>query len=151
MDQLAFELSIGYPCELSPSGMLGPDEDAFILRIECATGDVYELTVWTDAYFARTRNQDRESGERLSGQYLPLPDLMVSSRDFDFIEQVVTDLIKTQRLRPEWLIPDEYTASYNEIGPAYADEDEPDTDWTAELLAVAADLGWTACNGQPAA
>jgi hypothetical protein len=145
-----FEFWFSYPCELTPSGMIGPDEDVFILRIELVTGDIYEFTVWTDAYLSRRRQQDLESGEHLHGQYLSLPDLVVADKDVSLIEQIIVDLIQTQQLRPEWLIPDEYTASYDEFVPTPEDVDDLDA-WFPMPEAVAIDVGWSGCHGRPAA
>jgi hypothetical protein len=151
MSEPAFELWFSYPCEVTPSGMIGPDEDVFILRIELASGDMYELTVWTDAYLTRRRQDDRESGDRLSGQYLPLPDLVVADKDVTLIEQIIADLIQTQQLRPEWIIPDEFTVSYDDFDPAPAEAEDPDDAWVAMPESVAIDVGWSGCHGRPAA
>jgi hypothetical protein len=150
MPDPAFEFWFRYPCELTPSGMICPDEDHLILRIELASGDLYELTVWTDAYLARRREEDRESGDRLRGQYLPLPDLVVANEDVTLIEQIIADLIQTQQLRPEWLIPDEFTASYDEFDSVPADPDDPEDAWVAMPESVAIDVGWMDCHGRPA-
>lgn len=145
-----FEFSFGYPCEWPPSGMVWPDEDVFILRIELASNDVYEFTVWTDDYLTRMRQHDHESGDRLGGRYLPLPDLVVASRDVMLIEQTIADLIQTEQLRPEWLIPDEETAAGDELDSAPPDVDDPDDAWVAMPEAVALEIGWSDCHGRPA-
>jgi len=130
MPEPSFEMSFFYPClsaptNLSASASRSFDEEYFILQIDCASGDLYELTMCTDAYLARVRQQDRESGDRLSGQYLLVPDL-VANKDVTLIEQIIADLIRTQRLRESWLIPDEFTASWSEDDPIPADMDDPD-------------------------
>ena len=151
MSEPSFEFWISYPCELTPSGMIGPDEEFFTLRIDCASGDLYELTVCTDAYLARVRLEDRESRDRLHGQYRLLPDLVVANKDIILIEQIIVDLIQTQRLSEEWRIPDEFTASWNEDGPIPADVDDADDVWLGMPASMAEEVGWSCCHGRPAA
>ncbi len=151
MSEPSFEFWFSYPCEVTPSGMIGPDEELFTLRIDCASGDLYELTVCTDSYLARVRLEDRESRDRLHGQYRLLPDLVVANKDVRVIEQIVADLIRTQRLRPEWLIPDELTVSWEEISPEPADMDDSDDRWLGMPVSLAEEVGWSCCHGRPAA
>jgi hypothetical protein len=155
MPDMPFELWFVYPCQPTPPGAMAakagvPEDEAFILRIDCASGDVYELTVWTDAYLARVRQHDRESGDRLSGHYLPLPDLVVASGDVTLIEQTVADLIRTKCLRAEWLIPDELTASWDALGPGPADADDPGDGWLSMPTFETEQAGWSCCHGRPA-
>jgi len=120
---------------------LGLETERFILLIECTNGDVYELNVWTEAYLARMRAQGRESGERLGGQYLIPPDLLVASRDVGLIERIVADLIQTNRLCEAWRIPDECTAGWSEAGDLAGDADGDDTDeaWSVAPMLQAGD------------
>src|SRR5262245_13899750 len=74
------------------------EEEAFTLLIECATGDVYELRIWTEAYLNRTLAQNREIGVGLNSQFLIPPDLVLANRDIETIELIVADLIHTKRL-----------------------------------------------------
>src|SRR5215207_9150865 len=101
MPEPTFKLSFSYPfdpvpTDLRAAGIGGPDEEYFSLHIACASGDLYELTVWTDVYLARVQQHARESGDRLQGQYLLLPDLVVANKDVSLIEKIVADLIETQ-------------------------------------------------------
>jgi hypothetical protein len=152
----SFKLSVYYPCIPPPTNLPATssrpfDEEYFLLQIDCVSGDLYELTVCTDAYLARVRLDDRESGDRLRGQYLPLPDLVVANTDVTLIEQIVEDLIQTQRLQEAWRIPDEFTASWNEDGPIPADVDDPDDVWLGMPASMAEQVGWSCCHGRPAA
>src|SRR5215207_5651182 len=105
MPEPTFKLSFSYPFDPVPAdvraiGIGGPDEEYFSLHIDCASGDLYELTVWTDVYLARVQQHARELGDQLRSKYLLLPDLVVANKVVGLIEQIVADLIETQRLRP---------------------------------------------------
>lgn len=156
MPEPPFKLSFFYPSITAPAQLPASssrpfDEDFFILQIDCASGDLYELTVCTDAYLLRVRQDDRASGDRLRGQYLPLPDLVVSNKDVTLIEHIVADLIQTQCLRDSWLIPDEFTASWSEDSLLPVDTDDPDDEWFGTHVSMAEEVGWSFCHGRPAA
>lgn len=150
MNAPSFEISFSYPAE-HPIPLEGIDEDAFILYVEGGSGDVYEFTVWTEAYLARSRQRDQESGACLSGQYLLLPDLVVASHDVDLIERIVADLIRTNRLREAWHIPDELTASWSEDGPIPDDKDDSDAYGFVVLGPDAEQICCGCCHMHPAA
>jgi hypothetical protein len=118
------------------------ETERFILLIECADGDVYELSVWTEAYLTRLRTLDRESGERLGSQYFIPPDLVVARYDVDLIERIVAELIQTNRLREAWRIPDECTAAWVDLGDLAGgvDEDKSDAAWPAAWVPGERDL-----------
>jgi hypothetical protein len=128
MDTPPFECNFAYEAS-DGAAPVGLEMDCFILGIECASGDVYELTVWTEAYLARVREQDRETGTYLGGQYLTTPDLIVARHDVDLIECIVAELIRTNDLREAWHIPDELTACWVECDPVPDDQDEFDDTW----------------------
>lgn len=145
MTARSFMLWFGYPGHSGASGIIGPDEGCVDVRITLATGDVYELSIWTDAYLAQVRTNDRRSGNHLNGQYLPLPDLLVTTSDLVQIEEMLADLIRANGLRPEWQIPDELTAWWDIDEPH--PEDEDDDDWTAINRD---EIEWDCCHGHSA-
>jgi hypothetical protein len=134
MNEPSFEFYFSYEIGdgASPVGL---EMDCFILTIECATGDIYELTVWTETYLARVRQHDRERGDNLSGQYLIPSDLIIAKHDVDLIERIVADLIQSKRLRATWQIPDELTASWAEDSVGDDDEDDPRDAWAGAEVA----------------
>jgi len=87
------------------------------------------------------RQRDHETGERLSGQYLLPPDLVVASADVDLVERIVADLIRTNGLRESWHIPDELTAWWVEDSPGAEETDDPREAWLVAPLAGQADCG----------
>jgi hypothetical protein len=129
------------------------DRESFILHIECATGDVYELRVWTEDYLARMRAYNRESGEHLSGQYVIPPDLIIASQDDVLIGRVVADLIQSNGLREEWLIPDIETAYYVDDPREHDKDDEEDDDeWCMVASITEEDLAdYDGCHVWPGA
>ncbi len=80
-----------------------PHNNFFNMRIRLSNGKTYALNVWTFTYLVRTHHHDQQLGERLAGQYLVPPDLLVEKLDRPLLEAVVHDLIQTNSLRDEWL------------------------------------------------
>jgi len=74
MHDRPFELYFAYETSDAPLPV-ALEMECFILGIECANGDVYELSVWTETYLTRLLTQDHESGKRLGSQYFMAPDL----------------------------------------------------------------------------
>jgi hypothetical protein len=146
MHDPAFEFYFVYETS-DPAAPIALDMDCFILGIECASGDVYELRVWTEDYLARVRERDRETGDHLGGQYLTPPDLVVAHHDVDLIERVVADLIRTNGLREAWHIPDELTASWSDDSVSAEEADDPGNPWLVAPVVGHADCG--CCHAHP--
>lgn len=145
MTTRSFKLWFGYPGHSAESGLTGPDEGCVDVCITLATGEVYELSIWTDAYLAQVRANDRGSGNHLNGQYLPLPDLLVTTPDLAQIEAMIADLIGANGLRPEWQIPDELTAWWDSDEPHPEDQEDGD-EW---ISINSEEIGWNSCHGRP--
>ena len=82
------ELKIDVFYEWSDTGPTSPliiESQCFTVQVECASGDVYHLAVWTDEYLTRIREQARLSGACLAGGYIVPPDLIIASGDIEFI------------------------------------------------------------------
>ncbi len=106
---LEFELWRPMP-EIGPQANAFDPEDEFCnISITLATGERYALNVWTYNYLARARQDDRATGDNLSGKYLLPPDLFVERLDRQLLEEVVADLIRSGGLRAEWRaeVPDD--------------------------------------------
>ena len=84
-----------------------PEMDFFNMQITLTGGMKYALNVWTFKFLPRAVEECRETGEHLSGAYLPAPDLFVERLDRALIERVVADLIAQGGLRKEWEIHDQ--------------------------------------------
>ena len=72
---LVKELKIDVFYEWSDTGPTSPliiESQCFTVQVECASGDVYHLAVWTDEYLTRIREQARLSGACLAGGYTGL-------------------------------------------------------------------------------
>jgi hypothetical protein len=145
MNEPLFELSFEYP-NVDPTPPFTFETESFILHIDCANGDVYALTVWTDAYLARVREHDRETGDRLTGQYLIPPDLIIASDDIVLIERTVADLIGSNSLRPEWLIPDELTACLDDPGEYPEEDDDFSNPWLVAPVRAAGHADCGCCH-----
>jgi hypothetical protein len=63
-------------------------------------GRTFALNVWTYKFLSRAIEEARESGEHLSGAYLPPPDLFVERLDRSLLEAVVSDMIAQNTLPP---------------------------------------------------
>lgn len=57
-------------------------------------GRQYGLNVWTYKYFKTAINNDRKTGQNLSGLYLIPPDLFVKELTRECIQQTIEDLLK---------------------------------------------------------
>ena len=122
------------------------ESECFTVLVECANGDVYYLTVWTDDYFTRIREQARLSGACLAGGYIVLPDLIIASGNIEFILQVFNDLARTNGLQDSWLIPDELTGLWGYYdGNDEADDTNDDLHWedVGDDSSTGADYGAT--------
>ncbi len=82
-----------------------PEDDFCNIRIDLANGEAYALNVWTFKFLERAHREDERTGENLSGHYLISPDLLVTRLDRATMEKVFTDLVQTEQLKQEWLIP----------------------------------------------
>jgi len=82
------------------------DSDAFNMQITLCNGKKYALNVWTFQFVSTVLQKCRETGECLSGEYLPAPDLFVEQLDRAAIERIVTDMIRHGELKSEWEIRD---------------------------------------------
>jgi len=77
--------------------------DFFNMKIILNDGRSYSLNVWTFEYLRSAQNEDKIEGEDGLGEYLIPPDLFVEKLDRSLIEKCVTNLIKNNELKEEWL------------------------------------------------
>jgi hypothetical protein len=82
-----------------------PRSDFFNMQITLSIGQRYALNVWTFAFWETARQHAPTLGEQLAGRYPLLPDLFVEKLDRKLMEDIVTDLLRTNGLRHEWLCP----------------------------------------------
>ncbi len=82
-----------------------PEDDFCNIRVDLASDEAYTLNVWTFKYLEGAHREDERTGESLSGRYLIGPDLLVTRLERAILEEVVTDLLRTGRLKQEWRIP----------------------------------------------
>jgi len=68
------------------------------IHVDFPDGRHYGINVWTHKFLETAINQDKESGENLSGLYQIPPDLFVKELTRDCIEKTITDLLKIGNL-----------------------------------------------------
>ncbi len=76
--------------------------DFFNMKITLSDSSSYSLNVWTYGFLNRAVEESKINGENLSGKYEVPPDLFVEKLDRGLIEEVVTDLIGNNLMKPEW-------------------------------------------------
>ena len=81
-----------------------PYNDFFNMQIDLEDGNKYALNVWTFEYFDSAVKEIEIVGDNLNGKYLEPPDLFIKKLDRKLCENVVSDLIKNNALKKEWLI-----------------------------------------------
>ena len=106
MSEMGFELWLEFE-EWVAEAEDDPEDDFFNMKIRLASGSAYALNVWTYKFLERARRDDFHSREGLGGKYLLPPDLFVEKLDRALLEEVVSDLIRKDGLKQEWLC-DEY-------------------------------------------
>lgn len=82
------------------------ENDFFNMTVTLDDGRTYALNVWTFKFFERARDIDRITDCCLGGRYLVAPDLFVERFDRKLMEQIVADLIHTEGMKNEWLVPE---------------------------------------------
>jgi hypothetical protein len=106
MSETGFELWLEFE-EWVAKAEDDPEDDFFNMKIRLANGSAYALNVWTYKFLERARRDDLQSGDGLGGKYLLPPDLFVEKLDRELLEGVVSDLIRKDRLKQEWLCPED--------------------------------------------
>lgn len=102
---LSFELWLEWEW-WQPQPNDNPYNEFFNMQITLSTGQRYALTVWDFAFLATARQHGQTlQAKQLAGRYLLPPDLFVEKLDRKLMEDIVTDLLQTNGLRPEWLCP----------------------------------------------
>ena len=74
------------------------------MQITLSDDRVYALNVWTYGFFEKMR-REREQGGGVANSYILPPDLFVIRLDRPLLEDIVAELIKTNGLQAEWLVP----------------------------------------------
>ena len=92
---------------LGPDYSDDPENDFFNMHVTLDDGRSYGLNVWTFKFFETARQQERQSGESLGGEYLVAPDLFVERLDRATIERVITDLAAHDALPYDCLSTDD--------------------------------------------
>lgn len=64
------------------------------IHVDLEDGRHYGLTVWTYKFLETAINEDKKSGQHLSGLYQKPPDLFVKELTRECIEQTIQDLLK---------------------------------------------------------
>ena len=75
-----------------------PSDDFFNINVRTNDGRSCGLNVWTFKFLKRTREEDRTSGDNLSGLYLKPPDLFVDRAERELLENVVKHMIENDEL-----------------------------------------------------
>ena len=82
-------------------------EDEFINAIvTLADGRRYALNIWTYNNVLTQVAHAKKANECFEGKYLIPPDLLVARIDRPSLEQVFSELIRLNQLKPEWEVKD---------------------------------------------
>ncbi len=68
------------------------------IQVDLKDGRKYGINVWTYKYLETSINEDKDSGQNLSGLYQKPPDLFVKELTRTCIEQTIVDLLKNGNL-----------------------------------------------------
>jgi hypothetical protein len=68
------------------------------IHVDLEDGRYYGINVWTYKYLETTINEDRKTGQNLSGLYQKPPDLFVKELTRECIQQTIEDLLKIDDL-----------------------------------------------------
>jgi hypothetical protein len=68
------------------------------IHVDLPDGTHYGINVWTYKFFQTSINQDKESGDNLSGLYQTPPDLFVTELTRECIEKTISDLLEKGKL-----------------------------------------------------
>lgn len=90
--QLTFKLWLEFE-EVDPANWDIENEFCNI-HVDLEDGRHYGITVWTYNYLETGVNEDKKSGQNLSGLYQKPPDLFVKELTRQCIEQTIGDLLK---------------------------------------------------------
>jgi hypothetical protein len=82
-----------------------PEVNFFNMQIRLSSGEKYALNVWTYRFFALAVRDQQAAELPTRRKYMLPPDLFVSRLDRRLIEDIAAELIRTQSLKAEWLVP----------------------------------------------
>lgn len=68
------------------------------IHVDLEDGRHYGICIWTYKYLETAINQDRQTGQNLSGLYQKPPDLFVKELTRECIQLVIEDLLKVEDL-----------------------------------------------------